>query len=75
MDAGQALELAREQSGNHQLQLSDLRQDPGALDTWFSSWLWPCDFVVDSPSLQQTETVPYLVAEIATALHKLVVVD
>ena len=41
MDAGQALELAREQSGNHQLQLSDLRQDPGALDTWFSSWLWP----------------------------------
>ncbi len=41
MDAGQALELAREQSGNPQLQLSDLRQDPGALDTWFSSWLWP----------------------------------
>jgi valyl-tRNA synthetase len=23
------------------LQLSDLRQDPDVLDTWFSSWLWP----------------------------------
>jgi valyl-tRNA synthetase len=24
-----------------QLQTSDLKQDPDALDTWFSSWLWP----------------------------------
>ena len=36
-----ALELAREQSGNSQLQAADLRQDEDALDTWFSSWLWP----------------------------------
>ena len=36
-----ALELAREKSGNASLQLSDLRQDEDALDTWFSSWLWP----------------------------------
>ncbi len=36
-----ALELAREKSGNANLQLSDLRQDEDALDTWFSSWLWP----------------------------------
>ena len=36
-----ALELAREKSGNNNLQLSDLRQDEDALDTWFSSWLWP----------------------------------
>ncbi|MBO4658502.1 MAG: valine--tRNA ligase [Prevotella sp.] len=36
-----ALLLAREKSGNAQLQDSDLRQDEDALDTWFSSWLWP----------------------------------
>jgi len=37
----EALQLAREKSGNVDLQLSDLRQDEDALDTWFSSWLWP----------------------------------
>ncbi|GAA4350278.1 valine--tRNA ligase [Hymenobacter saemangeumensis] len=37
----EALELAREQSGNASLQLNDLRQDEDVLDTWFSSWLWP----------------------------------
>ncbi|GAB3729200.1 valine--tRNA ligase [Hymenobacter agri] len=36
-----ALQKAREQSGNADLQLSDLRQDEDVLDTWFSSWLWP----------------------------------
>ena len=36
-----ALELARQKSGNAQLQLTDLKQDEDALDTWFSSWLWP----------------------------------
>ena len=36
-----ALKLAREKTGNNNLQLSDLRQDEDALDTWFSSWLWP----------------------------------
>ena len=37
----EAVQLAREQSGNLDLQKSDLRRDEGALDTWFSSWLWP----------------------------------
>ena len=37
----EALQLAREKSGNAALQLSDLHQDEDALDTWFSSWLWP----------------------------------
>jgi valyl-tRNA synthetase len=37
----EALELARKESGNARLQLSDLRQDEDVLDTWFSSWLWP----------------------------------
>ncbi len=37
----EALKLARQQSGNPGLQLTDLRQDEDVLDTWFSSWLWP----------------------------------
>ncbi len=37
----EALQLAREKSGDANLQLADLRQDEDALDTWFSSWLWP----------------------------------
>ncbi len=36
-----ALSLAKQQSGNSALTLSDLRQDEDCLDTWFSSWLWP----------------------------------
>src|SRR5690554_2936012 len=37
----EALVLARKKSGNKALQLSELKQDSDALDTWFSSWLWP----------------------------------
>lgn len=37
----EALKLAREKSGNKELQLEDLRPDEDCLDTWFSSWLWP----------------------------------
>lgn len=36
-----ALKLARQKTGNAELQLSDLRRDEDCLDTWFSSWLWP----------------------------------
>ena len=36
-----ALILAKEKSGNSSLTSQDLRQDEDALDTWFSSWLWP----------------------------------
>ena len=39
--AEEALELARKESGNANLQMADLKQDEDALDTWFSSWLWP----------------------------------
>ncbi|MDE6294968.1 MAG: class I tRNA ligase family protein, partial [Muribaculaceae bacterium] len=35
-----ALAKARQASGLD-LKADDLRQDEGALDTWFSSWLWP----------------------------------
>lgn len=37
----EALKLARQKSGNANLQLADLRQDEDVVDTWFSSWLWP----------------------------------
>ena len=37
----EALALAKEKTSNSSLLTSDLRQDPDALDTWFSSWLWP----------------------------------
>ena len=37
----EALKLAQEKSNNPQLTISDLTQDKDALDTWFSSWLWP----------------------------------
>ena len=36
-----ALVLAKEKTSNINLTTNDLRQDPDALDTWFSSWLWP----------------------------------
>ncbi|WP_288354421.1 valine--tRNA ligase [uncultured Bacteroides sp.] len=37
----QALELAKEKTGDANLKLEDLRQEDDCLDTWFSSWLWP----------------------------------
>ncbi len=37
----EALALAKEKTKNQQLTTNNLRQDVDALDTWFSSWLWP----------------------------------
>ena len=39
--AEEALGLAREKTGNAQLQADALRQEEDVMDTWFSSWLWP----------------------------------
>ena len=39
--ADEALEKARKATGNDSLQASGLKRDKDALDTWFSSWLWP----------------------------------
>jgi len=36
-----ALKLAQQTTNNQQLTINDLKQDADALDTWFSSWLWP----------------------------------
>ena len=40
-NAEAALEQAKKATGNENLTLADLEQDPDVLDTWFSSWLWP----------------------------------
>ncbi|WP_062059973.1 valine--tRNA ligase [Aquimarina longa] len=37
----EALVLAKKKTGNKELTEASLTQDPDALDTWFSSWLWP----------------------------------
>ncbi|MBO5026057.1 MAG: valine--tRNA ligase [Bacteroidaceae bacterium] len=37
----EALRLAKEKTGDENLTEADLRQEEDALDTWFSSWLWP----------------------------------
>jgi valyl-tRNA synthetase len=37
----EALVLAQQATNNKQLTINDLKQDADALDTWFSSWLWP----------------------------------
>jgi len=39
--AEDALVLAKQTTGNQNLTVENLRQDPDTLDTWFSAWLWP----------------------------------
>ncbi len=39
--AEKALELAKAMPGYENITVGELRQDDDALDTWFSSWLWP----------------------------------
>jgi len=41
LDENEALELARKEPGYENITLDQLRRDEDALDTWFSSWLWP----------------------------------
>ena len=41
MNAEEALEKAHQIEGFEQITAADLRHDEDALDTWFSSWLWP----------------------------------
>ncbi|MCD7962500.1 MAG: valine--tRNA ligase [Rikenellaceae bacterium] len=37
----EALELAKQKTGDSTLTINDIKRDPDVLDTWFSSWLWP----------------------------------
>lgn len=54
----QALILAKEKAQNPHLEIVDLRQDEDALDTWFSSWLWPMS-VFDGLSAPENENINY----------------
>ena len=53
-----ALVLAKEKTGNPLLSESDLIQDEDALDTWFSSWLWPMS-VFDGIRNPENEEIAY----------------
>ncbi|MDG1227973.1 MAG: valine--tRNA ligase, partial [Polaribacter sp.] len=53
-----ALILAKEKTGNSALKTSDLKQDEDALDTWFSSWLWPMS-VFDGIRNPENEEIKY----------------
>jgi len=54
----EALELARERTGNSRLEAGDLRMDEDVLDTWFSSWLWPIS-VFDGIRYPDNEDINY----------------
>ena len=53
-----ALELAKQKTKKSSLLVSDLRQDNDALDTWFSSWLWPMS-VFDGIRNPENEEIQY----------------
>ena len=54
----QALVLAQEKTKNDKLTTKDLKQDEDALDTWFSSWLWPMS-VFDGIRNPENEEIKY----------------
>ena len=51
----QALDLAKEKTGDANLKMEDLRQEDDCLDTWFSSWLWPISLFdgINNPSNEE----------------------
>ena len=54
----EAVELAKQKTNNQQLTISEITQDPDALDTWFSSWLWPIS-VFDGIRYPNNEDINY----------------
>ena len=54
----EALVLAKEKTNNPQLTTDNLKQDEDALDTWFSSWLWPMS-VFDGMLDENNEDIKY----------------
>lgn len=54
----EALQLAQQKTNNFQLTSDNLRQDEDALDTWFSSWLWPMS-VFDGMLDENNEDINY----------------
>jgi valyl-tRNA synthetase len=56
-DIDQAVEKASKKTGKN-LSVNHLKQDPDALDTWFSSWLWPIS-VFDGVRNPDNEDINY----------------
>jgi len=56
--ADEALEKARKQFNQSDLQTADLKQDEDVMDTWFSSWLWPIS-VFDGIRFPDNEEIKY----------------
>lgn len=54
----EALKLAIIKTNNQELSINHLRQDTDALDTWFSSWLWPIS-VFDGIRNPENEDINY----------------
>ncbi|NNE30914.1 MAG: valine--tRNA ligase [Winogradskyella sp.] len=54
----EALILAKKRSDNEALTTKDLKQETDALDTWFSSWLWPMS-VFDGIRNPENEEIKY----------------
>ena len=54
----EALAEAQKITGNTELTAEDLKRDPDALDTWFSSWLWPIS-VFDGIRNPENEEIQY----------------
>ncbi|MBE7692655.1 valine--tRNA ligase [Tenacibaculum finnmarkense] len=54
----EAVVLAKERTGKTDLVATDLKQDEDALDTWFSSWLWPMS-VFDGINNPENEEIKY----------------
>lgn len=57
-NADDALQAAITKTGNSNLKVEDLKQDVDALDTWFSSWLWPLS-VFDGIRNPENEEINY----------------
>ncbi|RLJ61971.1 valyl-tRNA synthetase [Lacinutrix venerupis] len=53
-----AVEKAQKVTGKTDLKAEDLKQDTDALDTWFSSWLWPMS-VFDGIRNPENEEIKY----------------
>ncbi len=54
----EAVELAKVAANNQELTANSLKQETDALDTWFSSWLWPMS-VFDGIRNPENEDIKY----------------
>ncbi|HRS53074.1 MAG TPA: valine--tRNA ligase, partial [Bacteroidales bacterium] len=58
VNENEALNLAKQINGFHNIKLNDLKQDEDVLDTWFSSWIWPIS-VFDGIRNPDNEEIKY----------------